>query len=93
MLLFQLFSLESSKNENKKERKIDSSILNIKAVKNPDTLNPGTKFPASMIIIAFMTNRNNPSEKIVAGKVKRIIKGLTNMFNKEMTIATTKAVI
>lgn len=68
-------------------------MLNMKAVKNPDTLKPSTKFPASIIITALIINKKNPREKMVAGKVKRINKGLTNIFSKEITTATTSAVI
>jgi hypothetical protein len=65
-----------------------SKILNSKAVKNPLTVKPSTKFPASIIIIALITNKNNPKETMVAGKVKKISSGRTNMFNNEITIAT-----
>ena len=41
---------------------------------------------------ALTTNKNNPKETMVAGKVKNINNGLTNILSKEMTRATKKAV-
>ena len=40
------------------------------------------------MIRALMTKRNNPSEKIVIGKVKKTKIGLTIAFSKLKTIAT-----
>ncbi len=69
-----------------------SKILKSKAVKKPLTANPVTKFPANKIITALITNKNKPKLTMVAGKVKKINNGLTNIFNKEMTTATQIAV-
>lgn len=40
------------------------------------------------MIIAFITNRNNPKVKIDTGSVNKIKIGFTNMFNSPKTIAT-----
>ena len=64
----------------------------MKAAKKPETWNPSTSFPANSIIIALITNKKSPNEIMVAGKVRNIISGLTNMFNNEITTATTTAV-
>jgi hypothetical protein len=46
-------------------------ILNKKATQNPSTLNPACKIlDAIKIIEALITNRKNPSETTVIGKVK-----------------------
>jgi hypothetical protein len=40
------------------------------------------------MIMALITNKNNPSVKIVTGKVNKINIGFTKMFNNPKTIAT-----
>lgn len=67
-------------------------MLNNNAVKNPLTAKPVTKLPANNMITALITNRNNPKETMVAGNVKKINNGRTNMFNNEITTATIMAV-
>lgn len=46
-----------------------------------------------MIIKALITNKNNPKEKTVMGKVNMMINGLIKIFNKLNTIATKKEVV
>lgn len=67
-------------------------MLNNSAVKNPLTANPLTILPANKMITALMTNKNKPRLTMVAGKVKKMSKGLTNILSKEMTNATQIAV-
>ena len=79
--------------DTKKERKIDNKTLKMSASKKPTTINPSTNLSANKIIPAFITNKNRPNEKIVAGKVNRTIIGLTKMFNNPITKATVIAEI
>ena len=44
-----------------------------------------------MIITAFITNKNNPNVRIVAGMVKKTNIGFKKAFNNAKTIATIKA--
>lgn len=69
-----------------------SKILNNMAERKPEMTNPETKFPANNIITALITNKNKPSEIIVAGNVNKISKGLTNIFKRAITNATQIAV-
>jgi hypothetical protein len=55
-------------------------------------LNPFTNLLASSTMIAFMTNKNNPSVMIVMGRVKIMSKGLMKVFKMASTTAKTKAV-
>ena len=71
---------------------MDNKILNNNADKKLDTRNPPTKLAANKIITAFITNKNKPKVTMVAGKVKKIKSGLTNMFNTAMANATQIAV-
>ncbi len=75
-----------------KEFTIERTILNKSAYQNPSTVKPGTNFPASIIMNAFITNRNNPKENIVIGKVSMIKTGLTNELSTARTAATPIAV-
>lgn len=87
--LFKSNYLFSSFNsEKRKDLKIDSKILKKKAAKNPDTAKPSTNLSANKIIIALITNKNKPKVTRVAGSVKKIKRGLTNKFSKEITMAT-----
>lgn len=76
---------------NKNERNIDRKILKRRALQKPEVENPETKLSANRIIIAFITNKNKPKVTTVAGSVKKISKGFTNMFNNDITIAKIKA--
>ncbi len=71
---------------------MDNNTLNNSAAKNPLTTNPPTNLPANNMIIAFITKRNNPKVTIVAGSVKNINNGRTNIFSSEITAATITAV-
>lgn len=46
---------------------------------------------ANKMMIALITNKNKPKVTIVAGNVKKIKIGFTNIFNNEITIATIMA--
>lgn len=63
-------------------------MLKTKAVKKPSTWKVGTNWSVKRIITALITNKNNPKVKMVAGKVKNINNGLTNMFKRAITAAT-----
>ncbi len=67
---------------------MDNKILKNKAAQNPETAKPSTNLSANKIIIAFITKINRPNVTMVAGNVKNINKGLTIMFNNEITTAT-----
>lgn len=72
---------------------MDSKTLKNSAEKKPETANPSINLSANKIIIALITNKNKPKVTIVAGNVKNIKSGFTNMFSKEITIATVIAEI
>jgi hypothetical protein len=59
---------------------------NHSAGQKPSILNPSTISPARIRIAALMTKRNSPRVKSVAGIVRRIRIGLTNLFKSVMTI-------
>ena len=63
------------------------------AVQKELTLNPNIKWSQSIIIIAFITNKNNPSVKIVTGNVNNTKIGFTKKFNNPKTMATVNAVV
>lgn len=71
---------------------MDNKTLKINAEKKLETTKPATNLPANKITIALITNRNRPKLKIVAGNVKRINRGLTNMFKRAIAKATQIAV-
>ena len=75
-----------------KELKKDNKMLNNKASQKPATLNPLTKCSAIKIINALITNKNNPSEKIVTGSVNIINNGLIVASNIANSTATASAV-
>jgi hypothetical protein len=74
--------------ENKADLKIDSNILNNNAVKKPETAKSSINLSANNIIMALITKRNKPKVTRVAGSVKKINRGLTNIFSKEIMRAT-----
>lgn len=71
----------------------DKIILKNKAVQKPSTPKPFTRLEQSIIIAAFITNKNSPNVMNVTGNVSKTSIGFTNKFNKPNTIATTIDVI
>ena len=71
---------------------IDKTILNIRAHQNPSTLNPGTRFAASKITTALITNVNKPKVIIFIGRVRIRSMGLINALMIPKTTAATRAV-
>ena len=71
--------------------KNDRTIEPKNALKNPATLNPGAKYPASINNKAFITNPKSPSVIIFIGKVINTIKGLIKMFIKAIITVTSIA--
>ncbi len=67
-------------------------MLKINAVQKPETAKPSTNLPARRIITALITNKKSPKVTKVAGKVRKINSGRTNIFSKAIIIATTTAV-
>lgn len=67
-------------------------MLNSMAVQKVFTLKPSTKWSHIKIIMALITNKNNPNVKNVTGKVSNTKMGFTKKFNKANTIATFKEV-
>lgn len=57
------------------------------------TANPSTSLSVRMIMIAFITSRNNPRVIMVSGKVKRTNKGFMMVLRKAKIQATIKAVM
>ena len=89
IFLYEFIELSSLLNrENKADLKIDNNMLNNKAVKKPETAKSSINLSANNIIMALITKRNKPRVTMVAGSVKKINRGLTNMFSKEITTAT-----
>ena len=83
------YFLESSLvNLNIIDCEIERIILKINAVKKPSTLKPTRKWSQINMIIALIANRNNPSVKMVIGKVKNTKIGFTIAFKIARTIAT-----
>ena len=76
----------------KKEVTSDNITLNNNAHQNPSTTKPGTILPAKIIIIALITNRNNPNVITVTGIVKINKIGRTNPFSRASTTATINEV-
>jgi len=74
------------------DSKNESIILNKRAVQNPETLNPSIQLFASKIIAALITNKNNPSVKIVTGKVRMTKIGF-RIENKIPTINATQIAV
>lgn len=71
----------------------DKMMLKNKAVQKLEIPKPSTRFEHSIIIAAFITNKNNPNVINVTGKVSSTSIGFTNKFNSPNTIATTIEVI
>jgi hypothetical protein len=71
----------------------ESTKLNNNAHQKLSTTNPGTTALAIRIIIALITNRNNPSVKTVKGIVSIISNGFTVTFSNESNTAIMIAVI
>ncbi len=63
-------------------------MLKSNAVQKESTLKPPTIFEHNKMIMALITNKNNPSVKTVTGKVNKINIGFTKIFNNPKTIAT-----
>ncbi len=85
--------LSSFSKENNADLKMDSNILNSNAHQKLETAKPSTNLSANKIIQALITNKNNPKVTMVAGKVKKIKIGRTNIFNSDITTATIIAEI
>lgn len=67
-------------------------MLNSTAHQKLATVNPGTIASASRMRNALMTNKNNPKDIIVTGKVRMKRIGLTINCNRLITKATIMAV-
>ena len=63
-------------------------MLKSNAAQKPETAKPSTNLSANNMIQALITNKNKPKVTMVAGNVKKIKSGRTNMFSKEITTAT-----
>ncbi len=82
------YFLSSFKTENKIACNNDNSKLKSKAVQKPLTANPSRKLAANKIMMALMTNKNNPNVTTVIGKVRMIKMGFKMAFKIAKTIAT-----
>ena len=71
---------------------MDKRILNNIATQILVTENPSINLSANNIINALITNRNNPSVRMVIGRVRIINIGFTNKFKIDSTTATITAV-
>lgn len=91
MLVLNYLSL--SVNANVSDCSTDKIILKNKAVQKLETPKPSTRFEQSIIIAAFITNKNNPNVINVTGNVSSTSIGFTNKFNNPKTMATTIEVI
>jgi len=67
--------------------------LNNNAVQNESTAKPPTILVHKRIIMAFMTNKNNPNVNKVTGNVNSIKMGLIKVLSKLKTIATINEVV
>lgn len=68
-------------------------MLNSRAYQKPSTVNPSTSEEASMISIAFITNKNKPRVKMVNGIVRITRIGFNNTFRIEIIMAAIKALV
>ena len=68
-------------------------ILKMSAVIKPSTLKPSTNLSQIKMIMALITSKNKPSEKIVIGNVKNTNIGFTIALSKPKTIATINDVL
>ena len=71
---------------------IDNTMLNNNAHQKPSTLNPGTIAETSKMMAALMTKVNNPSVRILMGKVRINRMGLMTALISPRTSATISAV-
>lgn len=71
---------------------MDNRMLKRMAIQMLLTENPLINSLAINIIMALITNKNNPNVIMVIGKVKTIKIGFTNKFKIDNTIATKIAV-
>jgi len=67
--------------------------LKSNAVQNESTLNPPTILSHKSIIIALITNKNNPRVTMVNGRVNITNIGLIKILSNPKTTATIKAVV
>ena len=72
---------------------IERIILNKSAHQKPFTLNPGTNSDTKSISNALITKVNNPTVKILIGRVRKITNGLIKKLTIPKTIATQSALI
>jgi hypothetical protein len=68
-------------------------MLNNNAVQKVSTLNPPTILVHKRIIIALITNKNNPNVSSVTGSVNKIKRGFIKTFSKLKTTATITDVV
>lgn len=66
----------------------ESRILNNKAHQKPETENPLIRKSASKMMMALITNKNNPMVRMVIGSVRSIKTGFTKNRRREIIIAT-----
>ena len=72
--------------------KIESRILNHKAVQKVATEKPSISLSANKMMAAFITRRKSPSVIMVTGSVINTRNGLTSKLSNAMTKATITAV-
>lgn len=75
------------------EETTDITTAAMIAVKKESILNPLTKWEVIRSNIALITKINSPRESMVAGRVKKTIKGFRSILRTPKTIATTSAVV
>lgn len=71
---------------------IDNTTLKSNAVQKVSTLNPPTILVHNKIIIALITNKNNPKVTMVKGSVNNTNMGFIKILSNPNTTATSKAV-
>ena len=71
---------------------IDNTTLKSSAVQKESTLNPPTILVHNKMIIALITNKNNPKVKTVNGSVNNTNIGFIKTLSNPNTTATSKAV-
>ena len=69
----------------------DRTIEPNKAGQKPLTVKPGVKYPTIDRVMALITNRNRPKDRIVSGKVRRVRMGLTIALTNPMTATAIAA--
>ena len=70
---------------------MESTRLKSSAHQKLRTANPSIRASAPIISTAFITNRNKPNVKMVAGRVKNMSRGFRVTLNIESTNATKSA--